>query len=346
MLGVFYYPWSGGNPEISQSPEECWLHWRDDNHNPPKTWASNYIPILPTYITANTIINTTINKVTNESFDSYTNLYSSKDINIIKYHLSLMKKTGINFVISSWWGQNDYTDQVLELIFKLLSSDDNPYPEIKFCIYYEKESKGAIQKVEIIDDINYIKNKYAISSYYLKIDNRPIIFTYTPTSGLGGETHEQEVEKWRQIRDDTQIYTSLKVFDNYQNVINSADSWHQYAPAIGFEQQGNYSAFVSPGFHRYHESPRLTREDFVRFENDVARLASSAVPFKFIQTWNEWGECTGIEPAQEIIHDDTNEFFPASDPYDEKYIDILAKYFNNTINKYSKDIAKDIEVTI
>lgn len=317
LLGVFYYPWYGGNPEIS--PNESWRHWKDDDHNPPDTWASNYIPDI-------TNIDITNIDITNTP---YNRLYSSKDINIIKNQLSLMKKAGINFVISSWWGQNRYTDQTLDTIFNhALINEQNPYPDIKFCIYYEKESLGAIPKDEIIDDINYIKSKYANSPYYLKIDNRPVIFTYTPTSGLGTETHEQEAEKWIQIRDETNIYLSLKVFENYQNIEDKSDTWHQYAPAINFEQQDNYSAFVSPGFHKYHEPHRLQREDFIRFEEDVKTLASSNVPFKFIQTWNEWGEGTGIEPAQQINHDDTNRFTTIIESYGNKYIDILAKYFN------------------
>jgi hypothetical protein len=311
-LGVFYYPWTGGNPDESPSAKETWLHWKDGNSSPPKTWASQYMPAYST------------------SSNPYDRLYSSKDTGIIKQQLTLIKKSGINFVISSWWGQNHYTDQALNVIFnKVLSTKDNPYPEVKFCIYYEKEGFADVPKSEIISDINYIKNKYANSPYYYKVNGRPVVFVYNTKSGEISETFEQEVQKWKEVRDETGIYTVLKIGDGYKNMISSADSWHEYAPASSFKQTDNYSAFVSPGFHKWSESPRLERENFTRFENDIAKLKNADVQFKLIETWNEWGEGTGIEPAQKMNRDSVNGFTAAEPSYGTRYIDILGKYFVN-----------------
>lgn len=310
MLGTFYYPWTAGN--LSVSPSQTWRHWIDDNHKPPKSWASNYLPdFMPI-------------------FDPCNELYSSKDISIIKRQLALMKRAKFQFIISSWWGQNSYEDQSLDIIFnQVLSKTCNPYKEVKFCIYYEKELLGAIPKSEIISDINYIKQKYSQSQYYLKINNKPVIFIYNPTEGLGNETPLQEAQKWKQVRDETNIYTVLKIFHDYQLYTNLADSFHQYGPSTHYASHPPYSAFVSPGFHKWHENPRLTREDFTRFENDIITLSQANVQFKLIETWNEWGEGTGIEPAQKIIHDDVNGFKPnpSSPSYGTKYIDIIAKHF-------------------
>jgi hypothetical protein len=310
-LGIFYYPWTGGNPEKSPGAKETWLHWKDGGNNPPKTWASRYIPDY------------------GSSSDPYNGLYSSKDTNIIRQQLTLINKSGINFVISSWWGQNHYTDQALDIIFKqVLSAKDSPYGG-KFCIYYEKEGFGDIPKSEIISDINYIKAKYATSPYYYKIDGRPVVFVYNTKSGLVSETFEQEIQKWKEVRDETGIYTVLKIGAGYKNMINYADSWHEYAPASSFKQTDNYSAFVSPGFHKWSESPRLERENFTRFENDIIALKNANVQFKLIETWNEWGEGTGIEPARKINHEDVNGFTVTEPSYGTRYIDIIAKYFAN-----------------
>lgn len=234
----------------------------------------------------------------------------------------MMNRAGIEFVISSWWGQNSYEDQTLNIISnQVLPATDNPYPDVKFCIYYEKEGIKDVPRDEIIADINYIKQKYVSNPHYFKINGKPVIFVY---NALGGTNI---ASKWKYIRDLTGIYTVLKVFSGYNNVVSYADSWHQYAPSLAFEQQWNYSAFVSPGYHKYHEQPRLIREAFVRFEENVKALASAKVQFRLIETWNEWEEGTGIEPAQKIKHDDVNGFTPAADSYRTKYIDILAKYF-------------------
>lgn len=311
-LGVFYYPWTGGNPEKSPDKKETWLHWKDDNHNPPNTWASNYIPDY------------------GNSSDPYNGLYASADTNIIKQQLGLMKKAGINFVISSWWGQNHLSDKVLNITFNsVLPAKDNPYPNVKYAIYYEKEGFADASKEEIINDINYIKKKYANSPYYYRINGRPVVFVYNTKSGLFSETFEQEIEKWKEVRDETGIYTVLKVSGGYKKIESYADSWHEYAPSTDFKQTGNYSAFISPGFSKWHESPRLERENFTRFEKNVIALKNANVQFKLIETWNEWGEGTGIEPARRVNHDDVNGFTMAEDSYGTKYIDILGKYFAN-----------------
>ncbi|MCX9026267.1 MAG: hypothetical protein OIN85_09265 [Candidatus Methanoperedens sp.] len=310
-LGVFYYSWGGGNAEVS--PTNTWRYWSDDGHNPPNTWASNY---LPDYV---------------PGFNPNKDLYSAKDTNVIKWQLGLMKKSGINFVISSWWGQNHYTDQALDIIFnKVMPDPSNPYPDAKFAIYYEKEGFANVSKSEIISDINYIKNKYMSSRYYYTIDGRPVVFVYNTAGGLYGETNIQEAQKWKEVRDETGIYLVLKVFADYKSYIGLSDSWHQYSPAMNYDIQGNYSAFVSPGFYKWNEQPRLARDNFVRFENDIKNLKDANVQFKLIETWNEWGEGTGIEPAQKINHDDINGFSELEPSYGTRYVDIIAKYFNPT----------------
>ena len=73
----------------------------------------------------------------------------------------------------------------------------------------------------------------------------------------------------------------------------------------------------------------MERENFARFENDIEKLKNSNVQFKLIETWNEWGKDTGIEPAIKINHDDVNGFTIAENSYGTKYIDLIAKYFTN-----------------
>lgn len=310
MLGVFYYPWTGGKNTLSPNR---YRHWVDNGHNPPLTWASNYLPDTDPLL-----------------FNPTNELYDAKDTNIIKHQLNLMKNAGIEFIISSWWGQNSYEDQALKIINTFLQSTENPYKTIRFCIYYEKEGFANVPINEINSDIDYIKSNFANSPYYLygtNIDpsypNNPVIFVYN-----ADDITPSDAQKWKTIRDNKSIYTVLKIFPNWQNYTNLGDSWHQYAPATAFEQAGSYSAYISPGFYKYHElSPRLLREDFVRFENNVISLKNANVPIKLIETYNEWGEGTGIEPAQLINHDDINGFTSAKPSYGTGYLDIIAKYF-------------------
>ena len=57
-------------------------------------------------------------------------------------------------------------------------------------------------------------------------------------------------------------------------------------------------------------------------------LKQAQVTWKLVETWNEWGEGTGIEPAQQIIHDDTNGFQLVTNPtQSQQYLDIFKRYF-------------------
>lgn len=316
LLGVFLYPWFGGNPVISPTTIETWRHWRDLS-NPPSTWFSNY---LPTPFT--------------DTFDPYNDLYSSKDINLIKWELSLLKKAGINFFISSWWGQNSYEDQALYTISQLLPTSINPYPDAKFCIYYELDGQGIdIPEAQIISDINYVLSTYSNNPNYLKINGKPVVFVYQIANNIiGYETDLQKAQKWydakNQIKIQTgiDIYMVLKVFTGYQSYTNLADSWHQYGPATGFEAQSPYSAYISPGFYKSGESsPRLVRDPST-FEQNVKQLANTNVQWKLIETWNEWGEGSGIEPAMPI-NPNVIPYTQAGPSYGNTYVDIVGKYF-------------------
>ncbi len=113
------------------------------------------------------------------------------------------------------------------------------------------------------------------------------------------------------------------------------DGWHEYAPAIRYHQQGSYSAMVSPGFWKYHEGARLVR-NVADFESAVSRMASANVQFKLVETWNEWHEGSGVEPAQQIVHDDDaagQQFQPVAASYGNTYLNILGKYFGGTTNQ-------------
>lgn len=56
---------------------------------------------------------------------------------------------------------------------------------------------------------------------------------------------------------------------------------------------------MSPGFWRPDEAaPRLAR-DPARFATNVAAMNASTAPWKLVQTFNEWGEGTSVEPASE-----------------------------------------------
>ena len=232
-----------------------------------------------------------------------------------------MKRAGIEFVISSWWGPGSYEDRAFrEIITDFMERSDNPYPTLLWTIYYEKEGYSDPSVQEIKSDIEYILSNYASSPNFLRVDGKPVIFVYGD-----GNDRADYVARWSRVRRDLGIYVVLKVFEGYRNYADRVDNWHQYAPAKRFEAQAPYSAFVSPGFWKYHESPRLER-DPASFEEAVRRLSSLPYKWLTVQTWNEYHEGTQIEPAQLVRHIHSPGF-SISEDYGYTYIDILARYF-------------------
>ena len=297
---AFFYPWYGKNSRYG--------HWSEANHNPPDTWAANYLPDpIP------------------GSFDPANELYSSDNENIILWQLGSMKRAGIMVAISSWW-EGSYSDQVFsEIITDVMARPENPYPGLKWAIYYEGEGYGNPSVDNICADLSYIDNNYGSSPYYFKIDGKIVVFVYGDASD--GAAYAQ---RWDNVRSRLgNVYVVLKVFGGYLNYASCADSWHQYAPDKDYEAQAPYSAFVSPGFWKYDEGFQRLPRNLSEFESAVQTLMNSGYKFLLIQTWNEWHEGTQIEPGQLINHDDSSPpFTEAENSYGYDYIDILAKYTN------------------
>ena len=56
---------------------------------------------------------------------------------------------------------------------------------------------------------------------------------------------------------------------------------------------------MSPGFWKWDEaSPRGAR-DLARFRQNVAHMAASGANYQLVISFNEWGEGTAVESAQE-----------------------------------------------
>jgi hypothetical protein len=87
-VGTFYYGWYKGQHHEYRT-------WDQGNHNPPYTWAANYLPDLADKP---------------NTFDPTHNSYESDDPKILTKQLGWMKQAGIQFGISDWAGTGSTTD--------------------------------------------------------------------------------------------------------------------------------------------------------------------------------------------------------------------------------------------
>ena len=305
FYATFYYPWYQA-PAI----DGRWGGWEGHGNHPPATWFSHYLPDLDA-----------------TQFDPSQELYSAHDPAVLYWQLRKMAEARIEVAISSWWGAGVQTDQAFAfMIGDVMQRPDNPYPNLRWALYYEAESTGDPTPQAIADDLNYIATHYADEPAYLQIDGKPVIFVYadnTDDAALTQRWHEANQLAGRPF------YVVLKVFANYRNVTPQPDSWHQYAPAVRTSDQSPYSFGVSPGFwlDTANTAPRLLR-DQAEFRAAVEAMVAATATWKLITTWNEWGEGTAVEPGDPVVFNPATgreEYDASGAPFQNEYISVLAE---------------------
>jgi hypothetical protein len=207
-----------------------------------------------------------------------------------------MQYGNIQAGIASWWGQGSSTDANIQTLLTAAASTG-----FKWALYYEAEG-NSISGVagspnptvaQITSDLTYIKSHYASDPSYLHVNGKPVLFVYgDPSDSCATAT------RWKQANT-LGFYIQLKVFAGYASCANQPDQWHQYAPAVATDSQSGHAFTISPGFFKANEStPRLAR-DPATFSRSVQAMVASGAPWQLVNTFDEWGEGTSIESAQQ-----------------------------------------------
>jgi len=291
-IGAFFYP-----------SYDLHRGWNASGRNPPLTWASHYLPDFKS-----------------AGFDPPVQLYDSSNDETIDWQLSLMEKATLDFVITSWWGPTSHENDVFGKILRISAQKASErLRSPRWCIVYEKETKGDPSVNEIVRDLKYVEETFGRSSAYFRLDGRLVVFvTADPDDSIA------YAERWQEVRRILgNFYTVLKVFPGFIHLKACADSWFQYAPANGFELHEGFSAYVSPGFWKYDDAP-IRERDSSAFARDLMRLRFATATFLLIETWNNWQEGNQIEPAYQVV-DRGGRFVQASLSYGTTYIDLVRR---------------------
>lgn len=220
-------------------------------------------------------------------YDASAGEYNSADPDVIRGQIAAMRYGKIGAGIYSWWGQGSDTD--LRFPLYLGAARETPF---RWALYYEAEGYGDPSPERIHADLAYIRDEYASSPAYLRLDGRFVVFVY------GGRESCSVAGRWRQANEGIGAYLVLPAFEGFRDCASQPDSWHFYSASIPEFELHGYSFGVCPGFWRPDESPRLPR-DLDRFRQDVRDMVASNEPLQLVLTFNEWGEGTAVEAAQE-----------------------------------------------
>ena len=228
-----------------------------------------------------------------QGFNPFTNyhpslgFYDGSNATVIKQHIAAMQYGGIQAGIASWWGQGSRTDGRVSALLQGAAGTN-----FRWSVYYENESQGDPSVSQIANDLTYIRDKYGNDPSFLRINGKFVVFVYADgADGCG------MVDRWKQANT-VGAYVVLKVFVGYRTCASQPDGWHQYSPAVASDSQKGYSYAIAPGFWKKGDAVRLAR-DLTRWNQNVRDMVASAAPFQLVTTFNEWGEGTSVESAQE-----------------------------------------------
>jgi hypothetical protein len=214
--------------------------------------------------------------------------YESGDPTKLAAHISAMQYGHIQAGIASWWGQGQHTDAHIPDLLHAAAGTT-----FRWSLYYENESQGDPSVTQIRNDLVYIKVHYGADPSFLRIGGRFVVFVYADgADGCG------MADRWKQANT-VGAYVVLKAFKGYSACASQPDAWHQYNPAVALDEQPGQSITISPGFWLKGNPVRLVR-DLPRWQAGVQTLAAARdVKFQLVTTFNEWGEGTAVESAQE-----------------------------------------------
>lgn len=219
--------------------------------------------------------------------------YSSSDADTVRAHIRALDYGNFDVGIASWWGPGGKFES--ERIPLLLNTTAELGSDLKWTLYYEAEGRGNPSVEALQADFAYIRTNYATHPSYARVDGKPVLFVYSVddlTCDLTARWAQATAGEW---------YVVLNVFPGFATCPVQPDAWHQYGPAQAVRSRLPHSYNVSPGFWRPDETaPRLAR-DLTRFDQNISDMIASGARWQLVTSFNEWGEGTPVENAQEWL---------------------------------------------
>jgi hypothetical protein len=213
-----YYPWYGVSP---------WRHWNEADRVPPVDIASNYMPAL--------------------------GAYDSADLKVIERHAEWIAASGAGAINLSWWGQGSDTDQVAHRVMDVMRAHDI---HVTFHLepYSDRRTEGYAR------DILYLLREYGEKrrwDCFLLLEDaarrsgpvfksfRTILpRTVTDCHGMTYAVPDYTADgEWRRVTDSVRE-TLRGDFDRVTLLADSLDLGR--TPASGFDGIAIYDNYVEP----------------------------------------------------------------------------------------------------
>ncbi|HKN38594.1 MAG TPA: hypothetical protein VJ456_05760, partial [Acidimicrobiia bacterium] len=269
-VSIFFYPWYA---TPATAPRTAYRHWEQNGHTPPDDIGSNFYPAG--------------------------GLYSSLDPNVLARQARQMAASGVDTVVSSWWGQGAYEDWMLPDLVTAVKAAG-----LRLAIHLEPYPGRS--PATVASDLNYLRG-YGITDVYLY---------QADTSGAAAD--------WAPV---VAAHPDMRFFAESGNLgAMLSGSFADYARTAGFDGIYTYDAVrygaaemaatcgaarqrrllcapsVAPGFDaRRSGAPQLGVTPALgglRYDTLWRAALGAGADVVSVTSWNEWHEGTQIEPAK------------------------------------------------
>ncbi len=295
---VFYYGWYG-NPDADGA-------WRAWNHHiflrdglgaaytPPEDIGANFYPA--------------------------DGLYSSNNRDDIARQMRQIKQAGCGVIAATWWGQNDYTDTSLELLFDVAAEHDlqvcfhvEPFPgrnaeTVREALVYlldKYRDHPALYRCAILGDRPLI---YLYDSYLSPASDWAAIFQPDGANTIRGTDYDVvAIALW--VKQDEAAFMLEGGFDGFYTYFatdgftygSTPANWPRLArwarrhdllfiPSVG-------PGYIDTRIRPWNEENTRDRENGAYYDRMFEAALDLNVPIVSITSFNEWHEGTQIEPA-------------------------------------------------
>ena len=213
---AFYYNWYGNTTvyDGEGANASSWLHWDEDDHDPPTTIAANQTPVLGPY--------------------------DSADNDTIAQHIAWAMYAGIDTFICSWWGMDNYID--LNFAKALRYTTDNDL-NFNWTIYFESvQDRYKNNASEIARQMEYVCRTYENYPCFLHQDGRPVIFCYS-VKYEGSAIWQEAIQEVHDAGYDPFLIADMTTLGTPDPIwLELFDGIHIYNPAWAVYTKTNYES--------------------------------------------------------------------------------------------------------
>jgi hypothetical protein len=269
-VSIFFYPWYA-SPDTA--PRTGWRHWEQNGHEPPFDIGSNFYPAE--------------------------GLYSSLDPDVLKKQAKQMAASGVDTVVSSWWGRGAYEDWMLpDLVTAVRGAG------LRLAIHLEPYKGRSMTTAA--GDLAYLRGLGITDVYVYLADTWGTAADWAPVVAAqpGMRFFAESGDIPSMLSGSFAEYARTAGFDG----IYTYDGMHygaaEMAATCGAARQRRLlcSPSVAPGvdarragFPHWGVVPAANGERYDYLWRSAFAAGADVVS---ITSWNEWHEGTQIEPAK------------------------------------------------